>query len=43
MDDGLEPLAAPAYAMRGIAYHDLGNNSAADRDLKKAIELGYTP
>ena len=39
----LDPQSGIAYQTRGLANQTLGNDSAADRDFKKAEELGYAP
>ena len=39
----LDPQFALAYYLRGVANQALGNDSAADRDFKKASDLGYAP
>ena len=37
----LQPQAADAYHIMGLAYQTLGKHELADRDFAKAKELGY--
>jgi tetratricopeptide (TPR) repeat protein len=37
----LDPLHAGAFALRALAFTALGNHAEADRDLERAVELGF--
>ena len=39
----LDPKDALTYQYRGLAYAKLGKRDLADKDQKKAKELGYKP
>ena len=39
----LNPQYAVGYYLRGLIYEELGKSKEAERDFKKAKELGFTP